>query len=272
MIHNEENFGRADVLSARHYPCPLLYSLGAQTTAALLAMFHLAQWNPANWIGVFIGVLSVAIAVHGVMIVATPQRRNPGGAIAAVRLVMLSTVAAITVGIVTFGGSLLIPQITLQLAFLLSILMAGLTVVVVTKSSHTSWNRVIRGFRLREVHRSSKHLRQRMCWGGLFVKEANEPLHFAIVGNTGTGKSTWLEVMMTSALSQVGIVSNVRGIVFDAKRDLIPFLEALGVPYKILNPLDERSAAWNIGHDIRGEGMAREFAALIVEGLEDGKQ
>ena len=69
----------------------------------------------------------------------------------------------------------------------------------------------------------------------------------------------------------VGVDQDLRGLVFDAKRDLIPFLEALGVPYKILNPLDQRCVAWDIGHDNRGEGMAVEFAALLVEDLRGGK-
>jgi hypothetical protein len=254
---------------------PFVYRLAAGTTSILLTRFQLTQWNPANWIGMFVGLLAAAGLIRGGIAMATVisafQKKQTRPAMAPLAVLMIPLVLATTAGIITFVGSMLIPQITLQLAFLFSMLMAGMVAMVAIEARNTWWNHVVRGARLRQITQS-RRVPGQIPWGGLSIKRENQPLHYAMLGNTGTGKTTWLEVFMTVVLPEVGIVSDTRGIIFDAKRDLIPFLAVLEIPYKILNPLDERAAAWDIGKDIRGEGMAREFAALIVEDLENGKQ
>jgi hypothetical protein len=259
---------------------PLLYSLGATVTASLLIRFQLSQWNPANWIGVLVGIFCVAIALFGIAKTteAFLSRRSLSwkSFIAALTASMFPATHVVGGGIAVFVASIvLIPAITLQLAFLLSVFTALLLGFVLIKSNTIPWNKVVRGAKLQQPRPTAEQLlsekgQRRLPWGALMIEKRDEPLHFGIIGNIGTGKSTLLEMMMTSTLSEVGIVPNVRGIVFDSKRDIVPFLEALGVPYKILNPLDERCAAWLVGQEIEGPGEASEFAAVLIPEKEDG--
>jgi hypothetical protein len=258
---------------------PLLYSLGATVTASLLIRFQLSQWNPANWIGVLVGIFSVAIALFGLAKTteAFLSRRSLSwrGLITALTASMFPAAHVAGGGIAVFVASIvLIPAITLQLAFLLSIFTALLLGFVLIRSNTIPWNKVIRGAKLQQPRPTAEQLlnekgQRRLPWGALMLEKENEPLHFGIIGNIGAGKSTWLEVMMTPTLSEVGVIPNVKGIVFDSKRDIVPFLEALGTPYKILNPMDERCAAWLVGQEIVGPGMAFEFAAVLIPEKED---
>lgn len=264
---------------------PFVYSFVATSTSFLLTTFRLAQWNPGNWIGVLVGVLLAALFVQQLAEVIqllglrTPRKKRLWKELlqSLGASVSLASFALGAGGISFILGTLFIPGITFQLAFLLSVLIACLTGIGMIQAKQIPWDRVVRGMKLRDSRSLARSLRGLntkglIPWGKLFVRRANETLHYVILGNTGSGKSTWLEVMMSIVLSGVGVDRDLRGMVFDAKRDLIPFLEALGIPYKILNPLDQRCVAWDIGHDIRGEGMAGEFAALLVEELHGGKQ
>ncbi|MBD2060307.1 type IV secretion system DNA-binding domain-containing protein [Oculatella sp. FACHB-28] len=259
---------------------PLLYWLGATVTASLLIRFQLSQWNPANWIGALVGIFCVAIALFGIAKTteAFLSRRSLSwrGLITAFTASMFPAAHVAGVGIAVFVASIVfIPAITLQLAFLLSIFTALLLGFVLIRSNTIPWNKVIRGAKLQQPRPTAEQLlsekgQRSLPWGALVIEKKDEPLHFGIIGNIGTGKSTLLEMMMTPTLTEIGVVPNVRGLVFDSKRDIVPFLEALGAPYKILNPLDERCTAWRIGHEIEGDAMASELAAVLIPDEEDG--
>ena len=95
--------------------------------------------------------------------------------------------------------------------------------------------------------------------------------HFMICGTTGSGKTTAIELFLRSIAPrfQAGRQPPEQLILFDAKCDMMPLLAALGLGRDagnvwLLNPIDERSAYWNIGEAIDSPVMARHLATLLV--------
>ena len=108
-------------------------------------------------------------------------------------------------------------------------------------------------------------------WGmrNLPIEEATK--HFLILGMTGSGKSTSIKLFLQSIAPRFDPKNglNEQLILFDGKRDIVPFLDALGHSpdsehVSILNPFDKRSSYWNIAEVLVSPSMARMFAALLV--------
>ena len=57
-----------------------------------------------------------------------------------------------------------------------------------------------------------------------------------------------------------------RAMIYDAKGDMVSLLHGMGLrcPVVILNPLDARSAAWDIAQDISSPATARQFATILI--------
>jgi Type IV secretion-system coupling protein DNA-binding domain len=90
------------------------------------------------------------------------------------------------------------------------------------------------------------------------------------VGSPGTGKTTMIRLLQQELLPLIGDGAEKRdwrALVFDAKGEVLPHLSAMNVqcPVHILNPFDERAAAWNIARDIHDMAMADTFVAALIE-------
>ena len=148
--------------------------------------------------------------------------------------------------------------------------MPVLIVITAVEPNIKKWNRVIRGFSVEdpECLSSSQETSGLIPWGKTFVKRKEEVYSFFLCGNPGTGKSTFLEVVMSFAFKYIGIAPDRRGIVFDSKPDqssgYVPFCEGMGGSYKILNPNDKRCTAWDIAKDVQNEIQANEASHIIV--------
>lgn len=114
---------------------------------------------------------------------------------------------------------------------------------------------------------SSEHF----FWAGrnLPIQEATK--HLMIAGASGAAKTSTIKLYMQSIVPQVRHKPNEPKhlILSDPKRELIPFLAALGFSpddedVSIFNPFDQRSVRWNISETVREPAMARYFANLLI--------
>ena len=106
------------------------------------------------------------------------------------------------------------------------------------------------------------------------VREAVK--HFLICGAIGTGKTTTIDLFLQSIKERFrpGRAKPEQLVIFDAKSEIVPKLNALGYSVELdepkdnnvwlLNPFDKRSCTWNISEAVETPLMARHFAALIV--------
>lgn len=96
-----------------------------------------------------------------------------------------------------------------------------------------------------------------ICFASTPIKEANEPLHFAAIGSTGTGKST--------AIKEILFTSQARGdrhIVCDPDGSYAnEFMKSLDV---IINPFDERSVKWDYLSEIKDPFDHMLLASMII--------
>jgi Type IV secretion-system coupling protein DNA-binding domain len=261
-----------------------VYFLGEKTTHFLLETFHLSEFNPGNAVGISIGSLCVAAIAYILLkgVVASNALDRWSQVLPSLSFWGLSIFGVIGAGLGTLSLSLiLLPGLDLRLALVFALFMGGLTAAAQVESQQLFWDRVLRGRRLRQDLKAlppDETTRRLLPWGKLWIEEKREAMGYFVLGSPGMGKSTWLEVLMTVALAYIGIIPNYRALVVDSKPDseagLVPFLEALGVPYKIFNPLDTRAVGWDVGNDIIGEARAAELAAVLipeVEGNQDNQ-
>lgn len=104
-------------------------------------------------------------------------------------------------------------------------------------------------------------------WGGLSLPEHRAEGHFCIVGATGSGKTTAISQMMNAVLPSIGPGSRSRALIYDAKRDVLSTLRAIGVPderIRILNPFDARSDSWDMAKDIKGPAATLQLASILI--------
>src|SRR5262245_56863377 len=90
--------------------------------------------------------------------------------------------------------------------------------------------------------------------------------HLAFVGATGSGKTILQRLLMQSVLPKVGDGLQQRALIYDAKQDIISLLAGMQVhaPVHSLNPLDNRSVAWDIAADITSPAAALQAASLLI--------
>ena len=257
---------------------PRLYKLLFQWISQTIEAADLAMWNGGDWVSMLCALWMVTLYVAGVCyLVEMGLAEEYTQRIAHIKRAFLLGLR-LAIG---WWGTRLFIRLFLQgvpdsLSFLIAAFVTALIGAWLLTPAPLSSSRVLRGQKQRtsaEVARKFKRMKPKgfMPWGAAFVEKRNEALHFIIIGNTGAGKSTWLEVMMTITLSWIGIRPDYRAIIVDAKGNILPFLEALGLMaggdmplYVILNPLDKRAARWAIGKDINTPGRAHEAACIII--------
>lgn len=104
-------------------------------------------------------------------------------------------------------------------------------------------------------------------WGGKTLPARVASTHFAVVGATGSGKTTLIRLLLQSVLPAVGQPgTRHRAMVYDDKQTLLPALHAMDIPGEILllNPLDRRCRAWDIAADVNSPAVAAQVAKVLV--------
>lgn len=90
--------------------------------------------------------------------------------------------------------------------------------------------------------------------------------HLAVIGATGSGKTLLQRLLMQSVLPLIGSGLHQRALIYDAKQDLVSLLAGMGInaPVYLLNPLDDRSVAWDMAADITSPAAALQAASLLI--------
>lgn len=101
-------------------------------------------------------------------------------------------------------------------------------------------------------------------FGGVYLDRSKATQHFLYIGRTGAAKTFSMNALLTHVLPGVGKEPDYRAFIYDDKGTAIPFLNQIKVPWKLLNPFDLRSMAWDIEADCRDEAAVREIAAILL--------
>ena len=108
-------------------------------------------------------------------------------------------------------------------------------------------------------------------WALRNLPAAEAVKHLAILGTTGSGKTTLIQLYLQSLAPRFrpDWHQPEQLIIFDSKCDLVPLLASLGLRPEdenvyILNPYDERGVAWDLAEGAQGPLLARHLAALLV--------
>jgi len=105
--------------------------------------------------------------------------------------------------------------------------------------------------------------------GKLPLKEAAK--HFVVCGMVGTGRAVVIHRFLRSIAPRFysGRMPAEQLIMFDPKGDAIPLLSSLGLHPSapnvwVLNPMDQRSAVWDLGEAVQTPLAALQLATLLV--------
>lgn len=102
-----------------------------------------------------------------------------------------------------------------------------------------------------------------LYFGGIEQGWHIAPLHFCVIGETGSGKSLTLRMLMDSIGERVG--HGVRLVVYDPKGQLIPIVAGLsgGALLDIAHIGDARSVGWDMARDCRTQKACRSIAHVL---------
>ncbi|PSN79007.1 hypothetical protein C8B47_13925, partial [filamentous cyanobacterium CCP4] len=263
-----------------YFSTPKLYSLWVHWISKGLGSADLGVWNGGEWLSHACSLIFAALYISGLcQVVHAGLQKGRSEIVDSLKKAVLPLLLLLVGWWGTqFVLRLLIHGVPVSLNILIAVFVTALVGSVVLMPAPLPLSQPVRGRSLRQSAELQRIWRRRgrkvkglIPWGGAFIAKENEALHFILIGNTGAGKSTFLEVMMTKTLAGVGFNPNYRAIVVDAKGNLLPYLEALGLGvgedgplYVILNPLDKRAARWAIAKDINSPGKAHEFARTVI--------
>jgi type IV secretory pathway TraG/TraD family ATPase VirD4 len=94
---------------------------------------------------------------------------------------------------------------------------------------------------------------------GIAVPELDEAKHFKLIGTTGTGKSTAVQEIMSSALAR-----GDRAVITDPDGSYVHRFYQADRGDIILNPFDERSVKWDLFAEIRDNYDVEQLARSLI--------
>ena len=107
---------------------------------------------------------------------------------------------------------------------------------------------------------------QTIMWGFLSVPDQIATSHFSVTGATGSGKTILMRMLMQSVLPRIQPGNDQRALIYDAKQDMLSILKAICPEQRIilLNPFDERGAAWDMAADVTSPATAQQVASILI--------
>ena len=119
---------------------------------------------------------------------------------------------------------------------------------------------VVAGAPARPAARTGSTRELEVTLAGTSIPLHDETKHFKLIGTTGTGKSTAIQELLTTALNRVG--ANLRNIWVDGG-----YLERFYDPGRgdiVLNPFDERSVKWDLFAEIKNGYDVDQLARSLI--------
>jgi hypothetical protein len=103
-----------------------------------------------------------------------------------------------------------------------------------------------------------------LFFGGIQQGWHISPMHFSIIGETGSGKTATLRMLLKSVLGRAG--QGVRVVLFDPKCQFVSLVVGLapGIPIDIAHIGDARTVAWDMQRDCRTEKACRSIAHVLM--------
>lgn len=144
---------------------------------------------------------------------------------------------------------------------------------VVTRNSSPMQEILIRGPSLISHEEAALIARQHLLpkepallWGGVLLPARCGTEHFCVIGESGSGKTKTIQLLLKSVLPTIRTGSNRRAMIYDAKRDLFSILSSfnLSCPVQTLHPFDRRGVAWDIAKDVTDPMIAIEIATILI--------
>lgn len=93
--------------------------------------------------------------------------------------------------------------------------------------------------------------------------------HMALVGSSGAGKTIlqkgFMKAILPARLEDGGL--RYRSMIYDPKRELYPFLRAIGIPEEqiiVTHPFDLRSPAWDLAADFTETAQIIELSEMLI--------
>lgn len=114
---------------------------------------------------------------------------------------------------------------------------------------------------------------KRLAWGRHQLPMHEATGHFLAVAASGGGKSTLLQLLMQSFLSDIGREPDTRALIYDHKQDILPLLKAIAPQARIVtaHPFDERGARWEISRDVTNPAIALETARTLFPEVQEAQ-
>ena len=144
---------------------------------------------------------------------------------------------------------------------------------VVTRNSGPMQEILIRGPSLISHEEAALIARQHLApkepallWGGVLLPARCGTEHFCVIGESGSGKTKTIQLLLKSVLPTIRTGSNRRAMIYDAKRDLFSILSSfkLSCGVQTLHPFDKRGVAWDIAKDVTDPMIAIEIATILI--------
>jgi type IV secretory pathway TraG/TraD family ATPase VirD4 len=117
---------------------------------------------------------------------------------------------------------------------------------------------------VQRVKNGAIHYEPTLFFGGIEQGWHVSPMHFSIIGETGSGKTATMRMLMKSVLGRVG--QGVRVVVFDPKCQFVPIVGGLapGAAIDIAHIGDARTVGWDMQRDCRTEKACRSIAHVLL--------
>jgi type IV secretory pathway TraG/TraD family ATPase VirD4 len=118
----------------------------------------------------------------------------------------------------------------------------------------------------REGNEDPSEVDDSLRWGPLLLDSDEATHHFAVIGATGSGKTTILRLLMQDVITSIRPGRDARALVYDAKQDAFSTLHGMAPNVRIvtLNPFDARGAAWDMARDVQEPRVAVEIAFTLI--------